>query len=567
MAMLVGEGWPARIEAPLRLAPGEDPPWDAVFDVVVVGYGGAGVCAALEARAAGASVLALDRFGGGGATRINGGVFYAGGGTDIQRAAGVEDSIEAMEAYLRLETQGVVSDATLGRFCAGSAGDLRWLEDHGVPFNPRLYRGKTSYPPSDYYLYHSDSSLSGRYAAAARPAARGHRVFMPAAARADGYGAGLYDPLRASARAAGVIDWDHADVRGLLLDAAGAVVGVRLVRMPPQHPQADRHRRLLAASQRWLAFLPGTFPGAGLAAAHGRRLAARASAIEARHGQTLLVRARRGVVLSAGGFIFNRELVARHAPAYRKGMPLGAPGDDGAGVALGVSVGGATRGLDRISAWRFINPPAAWSRGALVNAWGERFIDETLYGAAIGGALCGDQGGKAWLILDQALMDQARRDLAAPGVLPFQKYPALLAMALGRRKAATVEELARRCGLDPTALRASLETYAAVARGEQVDPFGKRGTDAAVLDSGPFYALDMSIDAPLAPLPTLTLGGLAVDEATGQVLRDYGGVIPGLYAAGRTAIGLCSNLYVSGLAMADCVFSGRRAGGSAAREA
>ena len=45
--------------------------------------------------------------------------------------------------------------------------------------------------------------------------------------------------------------------------------------------------------------------------------------------------------------------------------------------------------------------------------------------------------------------------------------------------------------------------------------------------------------------------------------RD-GGTIAGLYAAGRSAVGICSNSYVSGLSIADCIFSGRRAGGDAA---
>jgi 3-oxo-5alpha-steroid 4-dehydrogenase len=58
----------------------------------------------------------------------------------------------------------------------------------------------------------------------------------------------------------------------------------------------------------------------------------------------------------------------------------------------------------------------------------------------------------------------------------------------------------------------------------------------------------------------LTLGGLVVDEETGAVSG-----VEGLYAAGRTAVGLCSNSYVSGLSLADCVFSGRRAGSHAAR--
>lgn len=57
----------------------------------------------------------------------------------------------------------------------------------------------------------------------------------------------------------------------------------------------------------------------------------------------------------------------------------------------------------------------------------------------------------------------------------------------------------------------------------------------------------------------LTLGGLVVAEDTGQVRRADGSVIDGLYAAGRSAVGVCSNSYVSGLSLADCVFSGRRA--------
>ena len=64
----------------------------------------------------------------------------------------------------------------------------------------------------------------------------------------------------------------------------------------------------------------------------------------------------------------------------------------------------------------------------------------------------------------------------------------------------------------------------------------------------------------------LTLGGLKVDEGTGQVLNADGAGVPGLYAAGRNAVGICSNSYVSGLSLADCVFSGRRAGKHASGE-
>ncbi|MEZ4287554.1 MAG: hypothetical protein R3A47_05305 [Polyangiales bacterium] len=57
---------------------------------------------------------------------------------------------------------------------------------------------------------------------------------------------------------------------------------------------------------------------------------------------------------------------------------------------------------------------------------------------------------------------------------------------------------------------------------------------------------------------------LIVDEDTGRVKNERGEIIGGLYAAGRNAVGVCSRQYVSGLSIADCVFSGRRAGRDAA---
>src|SRR6187399_2048645 len=71
------------------------------YDVVVVGFGIAGGCAALEAARAGASVLVLERAAvHGGTSSLSGGHFYLGGGTAVQLATGHEDSVEEMVAYL-----------------------------------------------------------------------------------------------------------------------------------------------------------------------------------------------------------------------------------------------------------------------------------------------------------------------------------------------------------------------------------------------------------------------------------------------------------------------------------
>src|SRR3954468_24374894 len=75
--------------------------WSDEVDVVVVGFGIAGACAALEAARAGARVILLERAAEyGGTSAVGGGHFYLGGGTAVQQATGIEDSAEEMFKYL-----------------------------------------------------------------------------------------------------------------------------------------------------------------------------------------------------------------------------------------------------------------------------------------------------------------------------------------------------------------------------------------------------------------------------------------------------------------------------------
>jgi 3-oxo-5alpha-steroid 4-dehydrogenase len=75
-----------------------------------------------------------------------------------------------------------------------------------------------------------------------------------------------------------------------------------------------------------------------------------------------------------------------------------------------------------------------------------------------------------------------------------------------------------------------------------------------------FWALNNDVSNATTFPPFFTLGGLMVDEDSGAVARPDGQVIKGLYAAGRAAVGICSNGYFSsGVSLQDCVFSGRRA--------
>lgn len=554
-----GAQWGLQIEPPLRLRDVEQHPWDETADLVVVGLGGAGVAAALEAVEQGVDTIALDRYEGGGSSAANGGVYYAGGGTRVQHEAGEEDSVEEMYKYLHIEVGGVVADATLRRFCAESVATVDWMVERGVQFNSTIWRKKTSYPPLDCFLYHPDSSLAAPYARQAKPAARGHRVFTRNGKKAWGLGYGIYDPLRQAALQKGLRFHRYSEARQLALDADGRVVGVKALQLPADSPHAARFGHCIAAAAKWIAALPPSFPLAWLTYGIGRWYLSRAEKIEARHRRPRWFRARRGVVLSAGGFIMNPLMVQHYAPGYASGLPNGTLGDNGSGLMLGASAGGALDLMGRISAWRFINPPLAWAQGMLVNRRGERFVNETLYGASLGDAIVEKQGGKAWIVLDERLRKRAFAQARDPKIVPFQRDVALLNLLFNCKKAPTLEALADKLGFDRAALLKTVDAYNRAARGEQADPFEKRTEELAEIAVGPFYAIDASVDSRLLPMATMSIGGLKVDEASGQVLGAGGAAIPGLYAAGRNAVGICSNIYVSGLSYADCVFSGRRA--------
>nr|WP_295083628.1 FAD-binding protein [uncultured Roseateles sp.] len=541
------------IEAPRDIAHVDDLAWSDSADVLVVGWGAAGASAAIEARASGADVIVIDRFSGGGASTLSGGVVYAGGGTSYQQQAGFTDTPQAMADYLKHEVNGVVSEETVRRFSEQSVANLLWLEAQGARFDARMPSYKTSYPTDGYYLYYSGNEVVPAYQGPfGKPAPRGHRVVAKGQS-----GATLYAALQASTLRSGVRPLTQTTVRRLVREqASGRIVGVEVWQLPVGHEKTRRHQQLDALIAKWRLFQPGR-------AEAGRREQAR---IEQELAQPRLLRARRAVVLSTGGYVYNPELLMQHAPNYKKGWAIGGAGCDGSGLRLGQSVGASTQDLNNISAWRFITPPSVWPKGLVVNTRGERFCNEQVYGAKLGYEMVEHQNGRAWLILDSSLRWQAVRQCLFGKLWAFQALPALALMFKVARKGRTLEELAQRIEVDAATLRAQVERANAAARGDCEDPLGKSADMRHEFRKGPFFAIDISITQKMFPLATLSLGGLQVNEADGHVRDASGRDIPGLFAAGRSAIGLASSRYVSGLSLADCVFSGRRAGRAASLE-
>lgn len=521
--------------------------WDDDADLAIVGFGAAGASAAIEAAQRGAKVLVADRFRGGGATALSAGVVYLGGGTQLQKDSGWEDSPEQMFDYLKLEVEDAVSDATLRSFCEQSVENFEFLTRFGVPFPSSGKAFKTSYPPDDCTLYFSGNELCEPYASQTTAAPRGHRALGKALT-----GHLIFGALRRGAQAAGARVTNYTKAERLVVDDAGDVIGVELARLS--------RSSAVRAAQSAAEFLVNYGGGFSLAANPWLQENV-LGAVEKVGVERRFVRAR-SVLLSAGGFVFNNEMMKRYAPDYANAsMRLGTAGDDGRGIMMGHAAGGAIDWMDRCCAWRFINPPSAWIQGILVGSEGTRVCNEELYGSTIGEHLATRFGARGVLVIDSAMMETARAQMHSEKMGGFQLVFGTVNNYINHARADTLEELARKCGVRVEGLLRSVREYNEGAR-RGVDALQKHAENTRPIERGPFYAIYCDHDTIWFPTPTITLGGLRVDGVSQRVLRADGSVIGGLYAAGRNAAGVTSKSYVSGLSVSDGVFSGRNVGRS-----
>lgn len=120
--------------------------WDEEAQLVVVGGGLAGHCAALEAAAAGAEVLLLEKEAEvGGSTVLSGGSF-AFAGTELQRRNGVEDSDALLFEDLRSVGENANDEAVVRAYVAHQLGTYHWLAEQGVVFDKLFLAAGHSVP-------------------------------------------------------------------------------------------------------------------------------------------------------------------------------------------------------------------------------------------------------------------------------------------------------------------------------------------------------------------------------------------------------------------------------------
>ncbi len=319
--------------------------WDEVVDVAIVGYGVAGACAALEAKRAGADVIAIEcASGGGGASGVSSGIFYLGGGTAVQKACGYADTSEDMYKFL-MASSGAPDAAIVRSYCDNSAGHFDWLEAQGVPFERSSFKGKAVYLETTECLFGTGNEKLWPYSEIAQPVPRGHKV----AGVGENAGSVAMEALLQKCYDEGVRALYDSRVTALVQDADGRITGVRVKR-----PEGILH-----------------------------------------------IEARGGVVLATGGFNLNKAMTTEYLPLLSAtSEPLGVPANDGAGIRLGVAAGAATQAMDGVIATASIYPPAQLIKGILVNKRGERFVAEDSYHGRTAAFIMEQPDQTAYLIVD-----------------------------------------------------------------------------------------------------------------------------------------------------------------------
>ena len=467
--------------------------WSDDVDVVVVGFGIGGGCAAVSAAARGARVLVLERAAvAGGTTALAGGHFYLGGGTAVQQATGHADSAEEMYKYLVAMSRDPEHDK-IRAYCEGSVEHFDWLEELGVHFERTYYPEKAVIQPNTEGLMYTGNEKVWPYKDMAVPAPRGHKVPVPG----DTQGAAMVvDLLLKRAAELGVQIRCETGATNLIVED-GAVIGVA-----------------------WKSF-----------------------------GATGAVRAP-SVVIAAGGFVMNPDMVAKFTPELaEKLFVLGNTYDDGLGIRLGVSAGAATKHMDQSFITAPVYPPAILLTGIIVNKLGQRFVAEDSYHSRTSGFVMDQPDSAAYLIVDEAHLQRP--------TFPLIKF------IDGWE---TVAQMEADLGMPAGNLVATLDRYNEyAAKGEDPD-FHKQPEFLAPQDHGPWAAFDLSLGK--AMYSGFTVGGLAT-SVDGQVLRDDGSVIAGLYAAGACASNIAQDGkgYSSGTQLGEGSFFGRRAGAHAAARA
>ena len=486
-------------------------------DIVVVGAGGAGMTAALTAADAGKSVLLIESQPavGGNSVKSTGGMnaaktAYQDANT-FGEAAGVEKTLKAAEAYADNEAITALAATVKTQWEAWQAAPEGYFDSTELFALDTIIGGKGLNDPELVNTLVNNSAAAIEYLdsigihlnnVAAFGGASVKRIHRPVNDEGKVVSVGAYTvPLLEKAVAANdkLALMTNLTATKLLVDENGAVCGLEA---------------------------------------------------EAGDGYKVTVKAK-AVVLTTGGFGANLDMVVQYKPELEGFMTTNAAGIQGQGILMAMEIGADTVDMEQIQIHPTVQADTAsliteGLRGdgaILINANGERFIDEVGTRDVVSAAEIAQPGSFSWLIVDQKMVD-------ASSVI--QGYISRGLMLQGD----SCEALANELGIPADAFAATMEKWNGYVA-EKNDPDFGRTSFAAPLDTAPFYAVKVTAGI------HHTMGGLKIDSQT-HVLNKEGQIIPGLFAAGEVTGGVHGGNRLGGNAVADFVVFGRIAGQEAA---
>lgn len=280
-------------------------------------------------------------------------------------------------------------------------------------------------------------------------------------------------------------------------------------------------------------------------------------------GKTIFVEAKKGVLLATGGFTRNPKLLAKFNPLMMKTEPEGGIGNTGDGMLMAQAYGADTLDTQYIKATFGYRPDAKkyntdtlhgyYDGAILVNSDAKRFVDESISYKLLSDAALEQKDLNVFEVFDEPLRVKMRDKSA--------KYKRLLSpLDNGGEveyciRGNTLEEVARKAGLDPKAFVETVSRYNAnVDKGEDPD-FGRTSLTSGFgklvkIEKGPFYLY------PARPRIIATYCGVRIDTSA-RVIDVFGDPIPHLYACGEVCGGVHGAAYMTGTAVCKAMAYGR----------
>ncbi|WP_040589112.1 3-ketosteroid-delta-1-dehydrogenase [Sciscionella marina] len=526
---------------------------DTVVDLLVVGSG-TGMGAALAARQQELSALIVEKtdYVGGSTARSGGGFWIP--ASSLLAEQGAIDSPERAEEYVRAAVHGSAPDERWTNFLRHGDETVRMLA-RSTPMRFMWSKGYSDYHPElpggnaagrTCECLPFDLGVLGKERARLRPSSLESPLPMPI----TGFDykwmnlmfrmprKGFPKALRRVAQGIGGKLIGREYVAGGQALAAGLYVGVLRAGIPVWTRTSLRH--LLIEDDRVTG------------------------AVLEQDGRMVTVRARRGVVLAAGGF--DHDLAWRHtyqSEALEAGWSLGNKGNTGDAIRAGEQAGADLDLMDQ--AWWF--PAVAPLPGQdplvllaerslpgslLVDQNGNRFVNEATdymsFGQTVlGRERAGDPVGDMWLVFDQRYRNSY---VFAAGVFPRMPLPQSWFAAGIAHQASSAAALARSIGLPAERFTASMRRFNELAGAGVDEDFGRGASaydryygDPSMTPNPNLRPLQGNLYAVRIVLGDLgTCGGLRAD-GQGRVLRADRSPIGGLYAIGNTAANVFGKVY------------------------